>query len=58
MDFFENVFFPIIVAVLIGIFLVHCDNETTKEKAIIEKTKEFTIYQHCKLFDGEWYCYD
>lgn len=58
MEIIEDLFLPIIFAVALGLFLVHCDTETTKEKTIIEKTKDFTIYEHCKKFDNEWYCYD
>lgn len=58
MSIIEDLFLPIIFALAIGLFLVHYDKEITKEKTIIEKTQEFTIFNHCKRFDEEWYCYD
>lgn len=48
----------IIIAALLGVFLVEIDHENTKELELIKNNKEYVIHENCKTFDGEWYCYD
>lgn len=48
----------LIVMLLLGLVFITIRNEQEKEMKIIEETKEFTIFNHCKEFDEVYYCYD
>ena len=48
----------IIIATLLGVFLVQIDHENTKELELIKNTKEYVIHKNCKKFEEKWYCYD
>ena len=48
----------IIIAALLGVFLVEIDHENTKELELIKNNKEYVIHKNCEAFDGKWYCYD
>lgn len=49
---------------LIGVLVLtlcitsYFDKELTREKDIIENTKNYVIYDNCKKFDDKYYCWE
>jgi len=39
---------------VVGVF----DRNLTRDKSIIESTKDYVIYHSCSSFDGVWYCWN
>lgn len=64
-DFILN-YEDIIKILLLIIFIVfilcslsiYFDKKLTREKNIIENTKEYVIFSNCQVFDNKFYCWE
>lgn len=60
-DYEESIkyFFILIVVIFFGCFIIsYFDKELTRDKDIIENTKNYFIFDNCKKFDDKYYCWE
>ena len=48
------IFISFIICSLVNYF----DKKLTREKNIIENTKEYEIFSNCQFFDNKFYCWE
>lgn len=52
-------FFILIVVIFFECFIIsYFDKELTRDKDIIENTKNYFIFDNCKKFDDKYYCWE
>lgn len=57
-DILKFIFIMFIIMCGLFYFTYYCDKQLTREKSIIEKTKDYVEYKNCKYLNEVWYCWN
>lgn len=57
-DILKLVLFLLIVLIFMCIIIGYFDNQLTIKKNIIINTKDYVIYDNCKILDNKFYCWN